>query len=334
MTVALPTQRKVAFYASDDLKAWSKLSEFGPAGATGGIWECPFLMQVPVEGRPGERRWVLQVDLNPGSIAGGSGGQYFVGDFDGTTFTAAEGVVEGAPHWVDYGPDYYAAIPWLNVPEDDGRALWIGWMNNWAYAQDIPTSPWRSAQSLPRAMQVRTVDGAPRLVQRPVEELHVLRGERVELAARDLAAGAAVDLRPDGVAGTTLEVLAEFEPGDAATVGLHVRTGENGERTVIGYDAAGDSVFVDRRASGEVGFHEAFAARDAAPLAEREGRVRLHVFVDRSSVEVFANDGARVLTHRVFPAPESDGVALFAEGGTARLARLEAWALDSIWDDR
>ena len=332
MAVALPTQHTVQFYESTNLTDWSLLSTFGPAGATGGIWECPALFRAPVEGQPDSTQWVLQVDLNPGSVAGGSGGQYFLGAFDGTTFTPREGGLETAPHWVDYGPDFYATIPWNNVPQEDGRALWLAWMNNWAYAESIPTSPWRSAQTIPRSVQVRTIDGTPRLTQRPVRELRRLRTDSVSLDARPVAPGTTA-LGPDGVSGRTLEIVAEFAPDDAETVGLSVREGES-ERTVVGYDAATDSVFVDRRRAGASDFHDAFAARDSAPLAPRNGRVKLHVFVDRSSVEVFANDGARVLTHRIFPDPASDGVSLVADGGSARLVRLDAWSLGSIWSDR
>lgn len=331
MTVALPSQHKVQFYESTDLKEWSHLSDFGPAGATGGIWECPALFRVPVEGTD-RTRWALQVDLNPGSVAGGSGGQYFLGTFDGTAFTPREGSLESAPHWVDYGTDFYATIPWNNVPDADGRALWLAWMNNWEYAEAIPTSPWRSAQSIPRSVQVRAIDGTPRLVQRPVKELRQLREDPVSLNEQTLQAGI-TPLGDDGLSGRTLELVAEFEPGTAETVGLNVRVGED-ERTRIGYDAQAGAVFVDRADAGVDDFHDAFAARDEAPLPLRDGRVKLHVLVDRSSVEVFANDGARVLTHRIFPDASSDGVELFAEGGTAQLTRLDAWSLRSIWGTR
>ena len=331
MAVTLSEQRKVQFYASDDLKTWTHLSDFGPVGATGGIWECPALFRVPIAGTD-RSQWVLEVDLGSQSVAGGSGAQYFVGDFDGTTFTAHEGSLKEGPNWVDYGPDFYATIPWNNVPEADGRTLWLGWMNNWNYAQQIPTSPWRSAQTLPRSLHLRPVDGELRLAQNPVAELQQLRTRHTHLEGRPLSPGT-TSLREDGIAGRTLELVAEFEPGDAETVGLHIRAGED-EQTAIGYDADAGTVFVDRTASGLVDFHDTFAARNAAPLALRNGRIKLRVFVDRSSVEVFANDGIRVLTHRIFPDSTSDGVSLFATGGPARLARLDAWTLRSIWSPR
>lgn len=329
MSVTLPTQRKIQFYESANLKEWTHLSDFGPAGATGGIWECPALFRVPVEGTRDSSRWVLQVDLNPGSIAGGSGGQYFVGRFDGTSFTPRDGALQNAPHWVDYGPDFYAVIPWNNLPDEDGRALWLAWMNNWEYAEHIPTSPWRSAQTIPRSVRLRRIDGAPRLVQRPIAEIRDLREHHVSMDAQPIGPGT-IPLDDEGISGQTLELIAEFEPGKAETVGVSVREGEN-ERTVVGYDVASDSVFVDRTNSGTVDFHDGFASRDSAPLALQDGKLRLHVFVDHSSVEVFANDGTRTLTHRIFPDGESEGVSLLAEGGTARLVQLDAWSLRSIW---
>lgn len=331
MAVVLSTQHVVQFYESPDLKNWAHLSDFGPAGAIGGIWECPALFRVPVE-KTDRTQWVLQVDLNPGAVAGGSGAQYFVGQFDGTTFTPHEDGPADAPRWVDYGPDFYAAIPWNNGPAEENRAMWLAWMNNWSYAEQIPTSPWRSAQSIPRSVHLRRTDGAPRLVQRPIEELQELRDDPVQLDERSLGPGT-IALDKEGFSGPTLELIAEFEPGDVETVGINVRVGDE-EKTPIGYDAASETVFVDRTASGATDFHEDFASRDAAPLALEDGRVKLHVLVDWSSVEVFANDGARVLTHRIFPDPSSDGVSLFAEGGMARLTRLDAWSLRSIWTDR
>ena len=129
------------------------------------------------------------------------------------------------------------------------------------------------------------------------------------------------------------EVAATFEPETAQTMGLSVRVGED-EKTIVGYDAESETVFVDRRRSGVVDFHEDFAARDEAPLALHNGQVKLHVLVDRSSVEVFANEGARVLTHRIFPDSTSTGVEAFASGGTAQLTQLDAWSLRSIWANR
>lgn len=329
MAVALSEQRIIQFYESPDLKTWTHLSDFGPAGSTEGIWECPALLRVPMEDDADCKRWVLSVDVGSGAVAGGSGSQYFVGTFDGTTFAPDASHLDDAPHWADYGPDFYAAIPWNNVPDPDGRALWLGWMNNWTYAEDIPTAPWRSAQTVPRTLSLRHRNDGLQLVQHPVAELERLRTNPVRLGERTLN-DETVSLSKDSLSGRTLELRATLAPENAEAVGLHVRTGKN-ERTVVGYDATSDSVFVDRARSGAVGFQPDIAARNTAPLSPTDGRVTLHVLVDRSSVEVFANGGARVLTHRLFPGSASDGVALFAQDGTATLLSLDAWTLRSIW---
>ena len=329
MAVSLSPEYKVHLYSSPDLKRWTFMSEFGPSGATGGIWECPDLFELRVDGDPQKRKWVLIVNLNPGGVAGGSGVQYFLGDFDGTRFTA-DSVRGGYPLWADYGMDYYAAVSWSDIPASDGRRIWIGWMNNWLYGNEIPTHPWRSAQSIPRTLHLRTTPDGIRLVQRPVVELRKLRGQRRELMARTIPAGF-TPLGPHGIVGRTLEIDAEFEVGSASEFGLKVRTGSD-EETVIGIDPRSRRLFVDRSRSGDAGFHKDFHGRQSAPLNFYGGRVRLRVFVDWSSVEVFANDGEAVITDRIFPSPGSTGVQLYAIGGNARLRSLEAWPLKSIWE--
>jgi len=332
MVVALPNDHKVQFYESSNLKEWSLMSTFGPAGATSGIWECPDLFQLPVDGNPNDTRWVLQVDLNPGSIAGGSGGQYFVGVFDGTTFTRTDAAEPGEANWVDYGKDFYAAIDWANLPDADGRHIWVGWMNNWQYAQDIPTYPWRSAQSIPRTLALRSTGDGVRLVQQPVRELHALRDIHNRIADRSIPEGTHL-LGSEGITGRAMEIVAEFEVGTADEVGLKVRMGGT-EETLVAYDVRAEEVFVDRSRSGADAFSAAFAGRHDGPLPLENGRVKLHLFVDWSSVEVFANEGHTVITDRIFPAPERQDVALYAEGGAARLVAMDVWNLRSIWRQR
>ena len=181
MVVSLAKEKVLVFYASEDLKQWKELSRFGPAGAKDKPnWECPDLFELPVEGEEGKKLWVLEVDMGSGSVAGGSGGEYFVGHFDGTTFTAIQDA-----QWVDFGRDFYAPVSWSGIPEADGRRIWIGWFSNWQTCL-VPTSPWRSCMSVPRSLSLRKVpaiDGksAQRytMVQRPVKELRrAFREER------------------------------------------------------------------------------------------------------------------------------------------------------------
>jgi len=325
MVAALSPQHKVRFFGSQDLKHWKALSDFGPAGATGGVWECPDLFPLAVEGEAGQKRWVLSVNLNPGGVAGGSGNQYFVGQFDGTKFTAEK---SSGTLWADYGKDFYASTSIANMPYE--RRVWIAWMDNWDYAKKEPTSPWRGAQTIPRELGLRRVAGELRLMQKPVSELKALRERRVTLEGQSVASANAT-LKAQGVSGKTLEIEAEVDVGSATEAGFTVLKGAS-EETVVGVDAASSSLIVDRTHSGNVSFDPSFSARQTGPLQMANNkRVKLHIFVDRSSVEVFANDGATVMTSRVFPSAESKGVELYSRGGDARVVSMTVWTLRSAW---
>ena len=337
MTVSLSAEHKVRFYGSDNLKAWTLLSEFGPAGATGGVWECPDLFELPLPGT-NDKRWVLVVNMNPGSVAGGSGGQYFIGRFDGTQFVAdRDSLIPPRPgrsasesaHWFDYGPDYYAAVSWSDVPASDGRRLWLGWMSNWEYGGDVPTSPWRSAMSIPRELGLsRTAEGI-RLVQKPAREMESLRDRHFAFKSGDVSEANAW-LKERHVQGDQLELMVEFAPRSSGTEGVKVLTSDT-EATVIGVDRQRGRAFVDRTHSGNVTFHQKFSGVYDAPLAVHDGRVKLHLFVDASSVEVFVNDGERVFTSLVYPSAASRGVELFGSMTSARITSLNVWTLKSIW---
>jgi fructan beta-fructosidase len=326
MATVLADERKVRLWRSQDLKTWEKLSDFGPAGSVKGVWECPELFEAPVEGTTGATRWVLKVDVNDGAPFGGSGGQYFVGQFDGREFRADGLKADSIPLWIDYGKDFYASQSWNDAP-GDVRPIWVAWMNNWQYANEIPTSPWRGAMTVPRRVALRQTPDGLRIVQSPVEGVSGLRGRQTKVDTRPMAPGE-VRLSDSGVEGFAMEIIADFDPGDADSFGLKVRQGQ-WEETVIGFDRRAGELFLDRSRSGAVGFSPHFAGRHAAKLAMPEGDspVRLHLLVDATSVEVFADGGRIVLTDQVFPKQESRGVSLFAAGGTARLRSLEAWEL-------
>lgn len=236
-------------------------------------------------------------------------------------------------NWVDWGADFYAAVSWNNVP--DGRRIWTGWMSNWDYANQTPTSPWRSAQTFARELGLATIDGKARLVQKPVRELKDLRREPALDVKRLPVPEGVMPLKLVNPGGQPAEIRAEFAPGSASRFGLKVLTGSNGDETVVGYDAAAGEVYIDRTKSGNASFSSSFAARHAAPLPVRDGKVKLRVIVDRSSVTVFAGEKNEVvLTDQVFPDPSSTGMAVFADGGNAQLRKLTVWPLKSIWSSR
>ena len=340
MAAVEATDRVVVLYRSENLRDWDYLSSFGPANATEGDWECPDLFPLPVDGDPADTKWVLVINLNPGGIAGGSGAQYFVGTFDGVRFRSETTVTEGLQPdgsrmpdyaWLDWGRDYYAAVSFNDAP--GGRRIMIGWMNNWDYAATTPTEGWCGAMSLPREVTLTRRDGGVVLRQTAIDPFDGADARRISLGPRELHPGT-VDLPVSdpgaaggglgGAASAAARIDVEIEPGTAARVGLLLRTGGT-ERTVLAYETATSRLFLDRRASGAVDFHEGFASVEHVAVPLDGGRLRLQVYLDACSVEVFAQDGLAVLTDLVFPEASSTGMALFAEGHGARVRKLDIW---------
>ncbi|MBW4094941.1 MAG: glycoside hydrolase family 32 protein [Acidobacteria bacterium] len=325
MVAVEAAEHTVVLYRSADLKSWQYLSSFGPANATGGIWECPDLFPLTLDGDPAKVKWVLSVNMNPGGPNGGSAGQYFVGDFDGKTFTSETTVVTGVKsqeqlesyQWLDWGRDYYAAVSFNDAP--DGRRIMVGWMNNWDYAKETPTGPWRSQMALPREVELATVDGQPRLIQRPVVEIsaHFGREPLLSCSATPIAEGT----HPLEANGPVLLLEAEFTAGTATEFGFIVRKGAT-EGTRIGLSPVRGLISVDRTYSGQVDFHSTFPSIDTAPIVETGGKYTLTVAVDHYSVEVFTQGGEVSLAELIFPMAESAGVSIYSKGGTATLEKL------------
>lgn len=326
MVVSLADQTRASFYASPDLIHWDNLSDWGPAGATGvPNWECPDLFELPVEGT-GESKWVLCINVGGNAAAGGSGGQYFVGEFDGTAFHNDN--PDDLVLWIDHGADFYAAQTYDNAP--DGRRVCIAWMNDWRYANQIPTHPWRSAMSIPRELSlIKTPDGV-RLRQLPVRELETLRLSANEFGPQTITSKG-FDLSGEVPSWDALEIELEFELRDATRFGVRLFEDDR-HATVVGYDLRLREMFVDRRRSGESGFSPDFAAFHSAPLhPDQLDRVRLRLIVDQSSIEAFGQDGEAAITDRVFPPPSARGISLFAERGEIELIQARIYPLKRVW---
>ena len=176
LILAHALDKEMLIFTSPDMKEWTLESSFGKGlGAQGGVWECPDLMEIEVDGT-NEKKWILICNINPGGPFGGSGIQYFIGDFDGKKFTAdtdANGNVE--TKWLDYGKDNYALVSWSDAPE--GRHPVIGWMSNWQYAVQVPTTQFRSANTLPSEIKIsKGKNGQYYASLIPVKEVNALRG--------------------------------------------------------------------------------------------------------------------------------------------------------------
>jgi sucrose-6-phosphate hydrolase SacC (GH32 family) len=319
MVTVLSDHHKVRFFGSGDLKKWETLSDFGPAGATGGVWECPDLFALPVDGDPTNVRWVLDVDINPGGIAGGSGGQYFIGRFDGTKF-----VNDNPPDrtlWVEHGKDFYATISFADIPPADGRRIWMAWTSNWQYANEEPTEIWRGAQSIPRQLALRRLQDGIRLVQAPIAELNALRttAEPVTITEAGPLPGSA-------------DIQLELTRGEWREAGFRL-TSAAGEAVIVGVTTNPLELFVDRRSSRAPSFHKDYPQRHAGPVRWRNNTIALRVLFDRSMLEVFANDGESVMTERVYPKKPFERIELLPVSRAAS-AHARVWEMRSVWPQR
>ena len=268
----LAAGQQMSIYSSKDLKQWKHESDFGAEyGNHGGVWECPDLMKMKVRGTDKEK-WMLICNINPGGPFGGSATQYFIGEFDGHKFTCEDEPTE--TKWMDYGKDHYATITFDNAPE--GRHVGIAWMSNWQYANQVPTKQFRSANSIARDFGLFEYNGETYCSVLPAKEMDAVRGQRVSSPTE------------------TCEIVVQLK-GDAQ---LTLRNAK-GERVVITYDAAEQTIDFDRRRSGDVSFSEAFPCIVTSPTY---GQIKtLRIFVDRSSIEIFDADGKMAMTNLVFP---------------------------------
>lgn len=328
MSTVKATEHRVAFYASKDLKNWTFMSHFGQVGDTTKVWECPALMQVPIQNEPGKSRWVLFISAgHPQKDYVGM--QYFVGEFDGTTFKLDPANPKPIPpavtNVVDYGKDYYAAIQYNDLPANQPGPLMLGWLNNWAYANDLPTTPFKGAYSLPRQISLKRTATGLQLIQMPFRGVASLRGTKTAHPAIRLTDQIQVLAQQTANA---YELELEIAPGSAHTVGIKLAKGER-EETVLRF--ADGKLQLDRRRSGNVAFHKLFPSVEEAPLSVQNGVIKLRVFVDKSVVEVFANDGERVITDLIFPTEAAGRIELFSEGGTAEFSKVNVWPIKSVW---
>ena len=270
--MVLASGQEMSIYSSKDLKQWKHESNFGLTyGNHSGVWECPDLMKLPVDGT-GEQKWMLICNINPGGPFGGSATQYFIGQFDGHQFVCEDQPEE--TKWMDYGKDHYATVTFDNAP--DGRRVAIAWMSNWQYANQVPTMQFRSTNSILRDLSLYQYEGETYCAVRPAKEMDAARGKKIA--------------RPTD----RCEIVVTLK-GDAR---ITLSNGSK-ERVVLDYDADMASLDLDRRHSGQCSFSDAFPTVVTAPV---HGSLRtLRIFIDKSSIEVFDADGRLSMTNLVFP---------------------------------
>ena len=320
MAVSLPSEHRVRFYASANLKSWEHLNDFGPAGATSGAWECPDLLRVPSASNRGKSIWALKVGIYPGALQGGSGEQYFLGNFDGKTFTPfSQG---GAYGWTNYGKDDYCAISFNGLP-NDSKPILIGWMSNWQYAAKLPTAPWRGQMSVPRQISYLKDEAGFALKQEPV--IDVLRSSKVP--TRTFTVNSSSNSKEESVT-APYELEIRYKHPSASLFGVRLYSDEE-HWTELGFDTNKKVFYMDRTKSG-VMVNPDFPVRTEAPLTTSRPYT-LTLIVDRSSVEAFAQDGTILTTNLIFPSSSRDTIRFFPRDSKSVAIHGKLWELKSAW---
>lgn len=282
--MTLATKQSITFYGSRNLKEWVRLSEFGnEVGAHGGVWECPDLLRFSTT--DGEK-WVLLVSINPGGPNNGSATQYFVGDFDGKTFTSNQHDIR----WMDYGPDNYAGVTFSNTGD---RHILMGWMSNWEYANTVPASTWRSGMTIARMLHLQQVKNHWYLVSTPITGT----GSVEEIGDATLENGS-LDLSKY-IKGSNGAFELSFVVDQVAPFNI-ILGNEKGDELMLGFDQSNQQYYVDRSKSGNTNFSSAFIQRTVSPRISDHKTISYRLLVDHNSVEIFADGGISNLSNLFF----------------------------------
>lgn len=315
----LAVGQEMQIFSSSNLKDWAFESSFGEGqGAHGGVWECPDLFELPVDGT-NEKKWVLLCNLNPGGPFGGSATQYFVGTFNGKEFVNES---PSKTKWMDWGKDHYATVTWSDAP--DNRRIAIAWMSNWQYANDVPTSQYRSPNSVPRDLSLFTVDGETYLQSAPSPELLKLRDISKKRSFKVNGTRTIKDMIAGNEGAYEIELTIENQHADVIGFRLY---NDKGEEVDMQYDMKEKNFSMDRRKSGDVGFNENFPMLTWTTIESGKDELKLRLFVDKSSVEAFGDGGRFVMTNQVFPSEPYTHIDFYSKGGAYKVESFVIYKL-------
>lgn len=313
----LAVGQEMQIFSSPNLKDWTFESSFGKGqGAHGNVWECPDLFELSVEGT-NEKKWVLLCSLGDGPF-GDSATQYFVGSFDGKKF------VNDSPSktkWMDWGKDHYATVTWSNAP--DNRRIALAWMSNWQYANDVPTSQYRSANSIPRDLSLFTVDGETYLQSAPSPELQYLRGTSMKRSFSVSNLKTLKELIPSNEG--TYEIELRLKNRNAEMLGIRLFNNQ-GEEVDMQYDMKEKRFSMDRRKSGNVGFNENFPMLTWTTIEDKD-EMTLRLYVDKSSIEAFGDGGRFAMTNLIFPSEPYNHISFYSKGGSFKVESFTMYSL-------
>ncbi|MFR9165124.1 MAG: GH32 C-terminal domain-containing protein [Dysgonomonas sp.] len=317
--MSLATTQTITFYGSKNLKEWIRLSEFGEGiGAHGGVWECPDLFPLTYNG---QTKWVLFVSINPGGPNGGSATQYFIGSFDGKTFKP-----DSLPYplWVDYGRDNYAGVTWNDAP--NGRRIFIGWMSNWDYTNNVPSIHFRNAMTVPRELSLANNGKHLILVNQPVKEITELRGEAFEIGNLKVKENHTVDKLFKEPNGGAYEIEMTIIPQKETNFGFRLMN-RKGESLGFTFNTEKGVMSVHREKSGQTDFSNNFAPKSIdAPLVKRD-KYRIRLLIDNASSEIFINGGELVQTNTVFPTEHYSSMEFNTKSGKIDIEDIKVYTI-------
>lgn len=311
--MSLATGRSISFYSSKNLIDWDFESEFGEGAETHyGVWECPDLFKLKVEGTD-QSKWVLFVSIGDGGNNDiGSRTQYFIGDFDGSTFTpdSYETV------WLDNGKDNYAGVTFSDIPKEDGRRIYMAWMNNWRYANEIPTKGWRGQMSLPRVLTIEEINSQLRVIQKPVAELNEYFEQNYTITNREVSDSLSIELESSCV-----NVGLDIQNNDSETYEVKLYHTKERYSSII-VDNVNSTLTVTRDQSGEIDFSDMFKLSQTVAVPDTK-RINIQIILDVNSNEIFINNGQLTFTNLIFPENTIENVIIEPVSGSVTIENAE-----------
>ena len=311
--------QEMDIYSSKNLKDWKYESSFGAKqGAHGGVWECPDLVELPVEGAK-EKKWVLICNINPGGPFGGNAAQYFVGTFNGKKF------VNESPtqtKWMDWGKDHYATVTFSNAP--GGRCIALGWMSNWQYQTVLPTLQYRGSNTIARDLTLYRQDGELLLRCTPSPEIEKARMQKVSVPSFKVSDSYDLASLLEGNDGA-YEIDMTIKNSGASKI-MFTLSNDKGEKVNMYYDIMRKQFVMDRSESGKVDFSVDFPAVTVAPVYDTDN-IRLRLFVDRTSIEAFGEGGKFVMTNQVFPTEPYNKMSFVSVRGNFIVKSMDVYKL-------
>ena len=310
----------IRFYTSSDLKNWKYVSSFGKKdGSHGSVWECPDLFPLAVDGNNQNIKWVLLVSVKQKAPNGASGTQYFIGSFDGTRFINDNS--PGTILWLDYGKDNYAGVTWSDVPENDGRRLFIAWMSNWQYAAKTPADRFRGEMTLPRELTLSKKSGRVMLVQKIVHEIDLYL-ETPFYEEENISIKRSPYVVPKTFNSGAFVITVRVK-NSAARFDI-VCSNDRDENVRITCDMIHKIYSIDRTCSSSSVFSTHFFGVHTAPfLGEEFGTIEFELYFDRTSVECIACGGLLSITELVFPAEPFLRVELSAPDNVVLVEKIK-----------